>query len=301
MPDEEGIRALVVGQVTHDRYGSDLVPGGCAYYGAETLQALGARVSLATAVGRDFTCEASLAGLDVHKAVGEKTTVFLNEYPKDGPRIQWIESVAPAIIPDVAREWGLKPDILFIAPVFGEMSLGEWTQAFDARIVGVGLQGFLKMKGLPHPTVPGRHGVVRRPFRLEPGRKLHIDVVFLSEEDIAVFGDDSLLPALKETVPLVVMTRGEKGATIFENQRGIHIDAYPTDAVDPTGAGDTFSAAFLYALATHATPEQAGRLAAAAASIVIEGQGGEKLAEVSGAFERRKGDIKDRVIAVKSP
>jgi hypothetical protein len=186
----------------------------------------------------------------------------------------------------MAGEWVERPDILFIAPVFGEMNLGGWTEAVDAKIVGVGLQGFLKQRGSPHDTVPGRYAVVRRAFDFVPDRKTPIDVVFLSEEDILVFGDDSLVPTLKETVPLVVVTGGEKGATIFENQKETHIRAYPTHAVDPTGAGDTFSAAFLYALATHATPEQAGRLAAAAASIVVEGQGGETLKEVGKAFER---------------
>jgi hypothetical protein len=286
LPDNGEIGAVVVGQVTHDRYGPDIVPGGCAYYGAKTLHALGADVSLATSVGRDFTCEENLVGLDVRKVVGEKTTVFLNSYPKDGPRIQWVESVAPSITPDMVRGWVSKPDILFLAPVFGEMDLEGWSDAVEARIVGVGLQGFLKKQGLLHDTVPGRHAVVRRAFNFEPDRKTSIDVVFFSEEDILVFGDDSLLPALKETVPLVVVTGGDKGATIFENQRETHIAAYPTHAVDPTGAGDTFSAAFLYALATHSTPEQAGRLAAAAASIVVEGQGGEKLSNVGKAFER---------------
>ncbi len=286
MPDNAEITAVVVGQVTHDRYGPDIVPGGCAYYGARTLHAMGARVSLATAVGGDFACEASLTELDVRTAVGEKTTVFLNSYPDDGPRVQWVESVAPTIEPEMAKKWVAAPDILFIAPVFGEMSLRGWAEAVNARIVGVGLQGFLKMKGLPHDTVPGRHGVVRRPFSFAPDRQAPVDVVFLSEEDIQVFGDDSLLAALKETVPLVVVTNGEKGALIYENQQETHIDVYPTQAVDPTGAGDTFSAAFLYALATHATLEQAGRLAAAAASIVVEGQGGAKLAEVGKAFER---------------
>jgi hypothetical protein len=290
LPDKEDIRALVVGQVTHDRYGSDIVPGGCAYYGAKTLHSLGARVSLATAVGRDFACEDSLSDLDVHRVVGEQTTVFLNDYPKDGPRIQWVESVAPAIVPDVVRGRITQTDILFVAPVFGEMSLGEWTHAVDARIVGVGLQGFLKMKGLPHDTVPGRHGVARRHFRPETNCTAGVDVVFLSEEDILSFGDDALLPALRESVPLVMMTRGENGATIFENQRQTHIGSYATAAVDPTGAGDTFSAAFLFALATHATPAQAGRLAAAAASIVVEGQGGEMLTSVGNAFER-VGDV----------
>ena len=286
MPRRSEIRAAVVGQVTHDRYGNRIVPGGCAYYSARTLQALGVNVSLITSVGADFACQESLAGLDVRKVIGERTTVFVNRYPENGPRVQWVEEVAPAILPGVAEDWISRPDILFIAPVFGEVSLMDWVRALDARIVGVGLQGFLKQKGALHNTVQGRRAVVRRPFNDISNRLRAVDVVFLSEEDIQLFGDRELLTKLIDNVPMVVMTKGDQGAMIFENQREIRVPARPTRVVDPTGAGDTFSAAFLYALANHAAPEQAGRLAADAASIVLEGEGGEKLADVSLAFDR---------------
>jgi sugar/nucleoside kinase (ribokinase family) len=54
---------------------------------------------------------------------------------------------------------------------------------------------------------------------------------------------------------------------------GVH----PTVAVDPTGAGDTFAAAFLLSLARGDGIGHSARLASAAASIVIEGEGGTEL------------------------
>ena len=56
-------RLITVGHVTHDRYGDDIVPGGCAFYGALTQHGLGAQVHLVTAVGDDFACDDALAGL----------------------------------------------------------------------------------------------------------------------------------------------------------------------------------------------------------------------------------------------
>ena len=35
------LTCLCVGHVTHDRYGDDILPGGCAFYGAKALSALG--------------------------------------------------------------------------------------------------------------------------------------------------------------------------------------------------------------------------------------------------------------------
>ena len=56
--------------------------------------------------------------------------------------------------------------------------------------------------------------------------------------------------------------------------------------MDPTGAGDVFAAAMLLALARGDDPVSAARLGAAAASIVVEGRGGETLARVGEAWER---------------
>ncbi len=35
------ITALSIGQVTHDRYDGEIVPGGCAFYGSKAWSALG--------------------------------------------------------------------------------------------------------------------------------------------------------------------------------------------------------------------------------------------------------------------
>lgn len=281
------IHALAIGQVTHDRYGKTIVPGGCAFYGAKTWQALGARVELLSSVGDDFECSTELEeGIEVIQIIGENTTVFTNTYSDNGPRIQWVEKTAPALHPDaLPRE--LQVDVAFIAPVFGEVRLGEWHGRLRSNIVGLGLQGFLKRPGGPHPDSDSIREVVSCNFVVNPCDFEGIDVVFVSEEDIEVFADQDLLSTLQKSVPLLVMTRGEKGSIVFHPQGNFRIGiAEPLRVVDPTGAGDTFAAAFLYGLAAKMTPVDAGRLAAAAASIVVEGEGGECLKRVGEAWDR---------------
>jgi sugar/nucleoside kinase (ribokinase family) len=281
------ITALAVGQVTHDRYGGDIVPGGCAFYAARTFAALGARTGLATGVGEDFVCDDGLAGLEVMRAVSGKTTVFVNTYPDDGPRIQWNDASAPELAPAVLDPRWSRPDVAFLAPVFGEVDLAAWTGAIRGRVFGLGLQGFLKQAGNPHPEIADRRHVVARPFEIDAGLLEGVDAVFLSEEDIDVFGTETLLDDLRSAVPLVSLTRGERGSRVFLQGETIEVGVAPCEVVDPTGAGDTYAAAFLFALARGDSPTDAARLAAAAASIVVEGRGGATLHRVGEAFGRR--------------
>jgi hypothetical protein len=286
MPTRSEPSALAVGQVTHDRYGERIVPGGCAFYAARTFAALGATTGLATGVGEDFDCDDGLAGLDVMRAVGGRSTVFLNTYPDDGPRIQWIDAVAPQVGIEVLEPRWPRADAVFLAPVFGELDLGEWTGAVAGRVVGLGLQGFLKQPGDPHPEIEGRRRVVARPFDVDPQLLAKIDAVFLSEEDIEVFGTERLLDDLRRAVGIVSVTRGERGAVVYRGDDAIEVGTAPCDVVDPTGAGDTYAAAFLFALACGDSLTHAARLATAAASIVVEAQGGASLHRVGEAGER---------------
>ena len=59
--------------------------------------------------------------------------------------------------------------------------------------------------------------------------------------------------------------------------------------MDPTGAGDVFAAAFLLALARGDDPVDAARLGAAAASIVVEGRGGDALPRLGETWARVAG------------
>jgi len=282
------IAALAVGQVTHDRYGDRIVPGGCAFYAARTFAALGARTGLATGVGRDFTCDDGLAGLEVMRAVGGRSTVFLNTYPKGGPRIQWIDEVAPDVSPSVLESQWSRADAVFLGPVFGELSLAEWSGAVAGRVVGLGLQGLLKQAGRPHPEIAGRRAVVARSFEVDESTLAGIDAVFLSEEDIEVFGSETLLDDLRRAVHIVSVTRGDRGAVVYLRHGTIEVGVAPCEVVDPTGAGDSYAAAFLFALARGDAVPDAARLATAAASIVCEAQGGDSLHRVGEAFDRAR-------------
>ncbi|PKN44300.1 MAG: sugar kinase [Deltaproteobacteria bacterium HGW-Deltaproteobacteria-17] len=276
-----GLSVLCVGQVTHDRYGEDLVAGGCAYFGARCARALGARVRLLTSVGDDFLLDRELSGLEVHALRGGATTVFTNTYPEGQARVQRIEAVSPSIpLAALPPSWD-HADVLLLAPVFGELDAADpWFSAVKARVRAVCLQGFMKQAD------PSRQRVVAGPA-LDSLPFFHgADAFFLSEEDIACFGGPGLLDFLRGRARLVFVTRGELGCTIHAPEGTLHAGVFPTSAVDPTGAGDTFAAATACALAAGGDPLTAARLGAAAASIVVEFEGSRDMPAVSEAWNR---------------
>jgi sugar/nucleoside kinase (ribokinase family) len=52
---------------------------------------------------------------------------------------------------------------------------------------------------------------------------------------------------LSETIPLVVIKRGERGALARQAGQNFAVPVYPVTPVETTGAGDNFNAGFLYA------------------------------------------------------
>jgi len=309
--DVSGLTVVCVGQVTHDRYGDDLVAGGCACFGAMCARALGARVRLLTSVGEDFQLDASLAGLEVHALRGGATTVFTNTYPEGGHRVQKVDAAAPPIplaaLPDAWRA----ADVLLLAPVFGELDLREpWLSAVDARVRAVCLQGFLKdadpgsgivrtaaeektrsqVTALQVTALQTRSRVTALQTALPTALpvtalRTGVDAIFLSEEDLACFGFPGLLDLLRAAAPLVFVTRGADGCDVFTPDGVLHVGVFPATAVDPTGAGDTFAAATACALACGRTPTQAARLGAAAASVVVGFEGSRDMPAVARAWD----------------
>lgn len=63
---------------------------------------------------------------------------------------------------------------------------------------------------------------------------------------------------LTEFFPLVITTCGGKGVLVAERSKQIeHVTVHPVEVVDPTGAGDSFNAGLLAALAGGASPVEA--------------------------------------------
>lgn len=256
------IDALAVGHVTLDVYGPRLMPGGSVLYAGRAWRALGRRPGIVTQVGADFCTPSAFTGLTVHSAGAAWTTRFANTYTPDGAREQHLAAWAPPVratqLPDAWRT----PKLAFLCPVLGEVDVGEWRKALSgAGLMGVGLQGWLK-------RADAGGAVVHGPERVDPRMFHGVDVAFLSEEDLA--GRLDWLDALCQGVPLVYLTRGARGCLVFRPGMIDRVGVFETGAVDPTGAGDTFAAATLHALADGAGALAAARMGAAAASVVVE-------------------------------
>ncbi len=270
--------AVVCGHVTLDRIAGRLVPGGSAWYAAHTFRALGAAARVITAAGPDYP-ESALAGVEFRIAAAARTTRFVNVHAPGGRRRQQVEAAAPPLDPAALPAAWRGADVLHLAPVLGELSPRDFVEAAGARVVGLGVQGLVRA------VAPGG-AVVQPRWSFAPDELAGVTAAFVGEDDLA--GQDDLLERLAAAVPIVVFTRGAAGCTVTTAGRTFHVGVFPTREVDPTGAGDVFAAAFLLALARGAGPVDAARLGAAAASIVVEGVGGEMLPRVGEAAERAR-------------
>jgi sugar/nucleoside kinase (ribokinase family) len=102
--------------------------------------------------------------------------------------------------------------------------------------------------------------------------------------------------ALAERVPLVVVTRGREGALAIDSASGavVEVTAPEVDAVDPTGAGDVFTAALMTASTIGWELETRLRFASLAASLSVRSLGGAvsapRPAELSGFIRQQRPD-----------
>lgn len=100
-----------------------------------------------------------------------------------------------------------------------------------------------------------------------------VDLLFCNENEAINFtGASSLDDAaekLKSIAKSFAITRGAKGARLFDGESFFDIDSHPVKAIDSNGAGDMFAGAFLYALSQGQDFVQAGRLASKAAAVVV--------------------------------
>jgi ribokinase len=95
------------------------------------------------------------------------------------------------------------------------------------------------------------------------------DILLVNEFEAEQLGPDVLT-----RVPIVVTTRGERGATwTGPGDESYEVAALRVDVVDTTGAGDCFAGALAVGLEETGSPEWSLRFASAAAGLSVQAEG----------------------------
>ena len=85
--------------------------------------------------------------------------------------------------------------------------------------------------------------------------------------------DETGCRMLAATGKIVVLKQGARGCEIFTSDAQIEVPGFVVDEVDPTGAGDAFSAGFTVALLDGLSLPDAGRFANAVGALAVTKQG----------------------------
>lgn len=100
-----------------------------------------------------------------------------------------------------------------------------------------------------------------------------VDLLFCNEEEAMLYtGKDNVEGAkeeLKKAARTFVITKGNKGALVYDGKEFINIAPNQVKAVDSTGAGDMFAGAFMFGLTHGYSFAEAGKLASLASSKVV--------------------------------
>jgi len=229
---------LLIGHVAHDITPEGPRLGGTVSYGAHTAAAFGLRVAILTSTRPDEPLLRDLPpGVEVVSVPAEHTTTFENRYGPEG-RTQVLHHRALTLTPDMLPPAWRQARLVHLAPIAYEVD-PAFVSAFGDRPICVTPQGFMRQRepdGL----------VTATPWTSAQQVLSRAALTVLSEEDIRH------APALEGVFAgmgsLVVVTRAERGGTIYRDGVPSDYAAVPVTQVSPTGAGDVFAVALHIAL-----------------------------------------------------
>lgn len=141
---------------------------------------------------------------------------------------------------------------------------------------------------LSDPFVISRHG---DDFRALIAEGL-LDILFCNESELAAMTGrhdfEEGLAQLGSQVPVLVVTRSEKGAVAVRGSERAEVPAEPVDeVVDTTGAGDLFAAGFLFGHVRGKSLEMSLTIGAVAAAEIISHFGARPEADLRALVEKR--------------
>jgi sugar/nucleoside kinase (ribokinase family) len=254
------------------------VLSGCSTNACLAVAKLGQKATLVGCVGPDFQqhMENDMAKYHVEGRLlpSKQTGGFSLVYDERGNRELTILGIAENLPDDVDNL--PQADFVLIGPILGETS-SELVRAVRRQVQAPVLldpQGLLRM-------LDGDQ-VVHRVTRVYEEVAAMSDIVKANElETQVVTGIDprqdpvAAVKALYQCgCKIAITTLAEAGSIIFDGQNIIEIPPYVTNAIDPTGAGDTYAAGFMTKYMEN--PQDllgAGCFASCVSSVMIENVG----------------------------
>lgn len=257
---------LIVGHVAKDITDDGWRAGGSVLYAATQCRRLGLNTAVVTVCGPDIEPEVLLPDVSWHVFRDTTSTTFENRYAGGHRNQRLLDRARPLMVDDIPEECQRAP-IVLLMPIFHDVD-PEIVSSFacSATLLAASVQGWLRELDITF-IVPPSTAPSARPWQ-------GTDIVVASEEDLR---DPETAAEWSRYVPTVVLTRAEQGTTVWQDGRRTDLPALEVDAIDPTGAGDVFAAAFTVRLHETGDPIDAARFATAASALSVQGRGTEAI------------------------
>ena len=252
---------LVIGHITRDLSPKGATAGGTAAYSGLTASALGLRVGAVTSFGPDMHMT-RLGDVWIHAVPASQTTTFTNEYTSAGRRQRITGRALELMLDHIPEEWRTARWV-HLGPVANEVD-PALAAAFPQASLGLTPQGWFR-------DWDNDGNITTLPWVARKAALAAAKAVVLSVEDVG--GDEAAIREIAEVCPLLVVTDGSHGARVHYEGRMRMIPAPAVVAIDPTGAGDIFAAAFFAALGEGGETLQAARFATAIATQSVTRRG----------------------------
>ena len=250
----EPVDYLVIGHVAHDLTPTGPRLGGTVAYSALTAKALGLRVGVVTASGRETSLEA-LNDIQVVSIESPQSTTFENIYTEQG-RVQYLRAQAVRLdLNDIPEIWR-NAAIIHLGPIANEID-SVLPPFFTPSFLGITPQGWMRQRD--------HDGHVSRKSWTDAETVLQkANAVVISREDVN--GDDELIEHMAHLTRILAVTEADAGCVLHWNGDRRRFRAPEVQEVDATGAGDIFAAAFFVRLYKTRDPWEAARFATLIAS-----------------------------------
>lgn len=281
---------IVIGHIVNDTEPLDH-PGGAVAYAGIAASYLGAETHIITKCpkGHPYIEFLESKGVHVHRLPSKSNdiTTFKNSYNEKGERKQIVLSKQELIqAPDFNN---IPSDLLsnatiLIGTVIGEVDIKLFPKLASLGNLAVAPQGYFRKIG--------KYGNVSHQEWIGFEKYLSSSqIVILSNEDLTLEGifQEKILKKLQKSSHIIVLTRGDGGATIYEQgkkpMRTFAFALLHSEIKDFTGAGDTYASAFLLFYDQTKDTKLASVIASLYAAVKISGMHGIGMESIPGKLE----------------